>query len=192
MKKAIFGNGGHSREIQSYFDFEVDIFVDDEYVDGNLLPLSKFDVNKHEILVAVSDSQLRKSIISKLPKETIFFSFIHPSAIISGKVNLGKGCFIGPNCILTTNITLGDHSLLNRGNHIGHDCIIGNFFSLMPGSIISGNNEIGNCVYLGANSATREKIKICDEVKIGMNSGVLTDITQSGTYIGTPVKLLKK
>ena len=192
MKKAIFGNGGHSREIQSYFDFEVDIFVDDEYVDGNLLPLSEFDVNKYEILIAVSDSQLRKSIISKLPKETIFFSFIHPSAIISGKVNLGKGCFIGPNCILTTNITLGDHSLLNRGNHIGHDCIIGDFFSLMPGSIISGNNEIGNCVYLGANSTTREKIKICDEVKIGMNSGVLTDITQSGTYIGTPVKLLKK
>lgn len=192
MKKAIFGNGGHSREIQSYFDFEVDIFVDDEYVDGNLLPLSEFDVNKYEILIGVSDSQLRKSIISKLPKETIFFSFIHPSAIISGKVNLGKGCFIGPNCILTTNITLGDHSLLNRGNHIGHDCIIGDFFSLMPGSIISGNNEIGNCVYLGANSTTREKIKICDEVKIGMNSGVLTDITQSGTYIGTPVKLLKK
>lgn len=192
MKKAIFGNGGHSREVQSYFDFEVDIFVDDEYVDANLLPLSEFDVNKYEILIAVSDSQLRKSIISKLPKETIFFSFIHPSAIISGKVNLGKGCFIGPNCILTTNITLGDHSLLNRGNHIGHDCIIGDFFSLMPGSIISGNNEIGNCVYLGANSTTREKIKICDEVKIGMNSGVLTDITQSGTYIGTPVKLLKK
>lgn len=191
-KKAIFGYGGHAREVASYIEEDVTFFVQDEFVEKGCQPISKFNPYTHEMLIAVSDSTLRKKISESLPRDTQFFSFIHPTSIISGKVTLGKGCFVGPNCILTTEISLGNHCLLNRGNQIGHDCVIGDFVSLMPGSIISGNNTIGDEVYFGANSTTREKIKICNNVKIGLNSGVIKDISEPGIYVGTPTKLIKK
>ena len=104
---------------------------------------------------------------------------------------LGEGSFIGAHSVITTNIKLGKHTLLNRGNHIGHDSVIGDYFSAMPGAIVSGNVTIGNNVYMGTNSSVKEKINITDNVIIGLNSGVIKDITQEGTYVGTPVKKIK-
>ena len=191
MKKAVFGNGGHSREVISYFDFDVQVFVDDEYAKGAVLPISLFDPNEYEIMIAISNSKVRESIVKNLPSNTRFFSFVHPSSILSGDIYIEEGCFIGPHCILTTNIKIGKHALLNRGIQIGHDCSIGDFFSAMPGSIISGTNTIGNRVYFGANSTTREKITITNDCTFGLNSGIVKDITEPGTYVGTPSKKIK-
>jgi UDP-3-O-[3-hydroxymyristoyl] glucosamine N-acyltransferase len=80
---------------------------------------------------------------------------------------------------------------LNRGIQIGHDCSIGDFFSAMPGSVISGTNTIGDRVYFGANSTTREKITITNDCTFGLNSGIVKDITEPGTYVGTPSKKIK-
>jgi UDP-3-O-[3-hydroxymyristoyl] glucosamine N-acyltransferase len=61
----------------------------------------------------------------------------------------------------------------------------------MPGSIVSGNVTLGNKVYLGTNSCIREKINICDNVTIGLITGVVKDITQSGVWVGSPIKKIK-
>lgn len=143
-------------------------------------------------MIAVGDSQDRFNIYKKLPKETKYFTYIHPTALIlDDKTEIGEGSFIGAYSILTTNIKIGKHSILNRGNQIGHDCMIGDFFSMMPGSIVSGNVIIGNNVYVGTNSCIREKINICDNVVIGLSSGVVKDIKESGVYVGSPVKKIK-
>lgn len=191
MKKAIFGYGGHAREVIDFLDEPVDIFVDDEYSNNLLKPISKFDPSIYEIMICVGESNLRKKIENSLPKDTKYFSFIHPTTIISDDIVIEEGTYIGPYCILTTNIKLGKHCLLNRGVQIGHDTIIGDFFSAMPGSIISGNCEIGESVYIGSNSSIREKIKIGNDIIIGLNGAVIKNIPNSGTYVGVPVKKIK-
>lgn len=191
MKKAIYGYGGHAREVSNFINEDLTFFVDDEWSNDIARPISSFDPNEFEIIIAVGNSKDRFNILSRLPNNTKFFSFIHPTSIILDNVEIGEGTYIGPFCLVTTNIKLGKHSILNRGNHIGHDCIIGDFFSAMPGSIVSGNVQIGNYVYLGTNASVKEKIKICDDVTIGLNSGVLKDISESGIYVGTPVKKIK-
>jgi UDP-3-O-[3-hydroxymyristoyl] glucosamine N-acyltransferase len=105
-------------------------------------------------------------------------------------VEIGVGSFIGAYSILTTNIKIGSHTLLNRSNHIGHDCIIGDYFSAMPGSIVSGNVHIGNKVYLGTNSSIKEKLTIIDDVLIGLNTGIVKSINKSGTYVGQNTRLI--
>lgn len=192
MKKAIFGYGGHAKEVMCQLT-DLVCFIDDNYYkkENKTLPLSKFDPTEYELLVAIGDSIKRKNIVQKLPRETKFFNFIHPTAQCFGNIKLGIGCFIGANSIITTDVVIGDHCLLNRGNQIGHDCVIGNFLSMMPGAVISGNCEISNCVYFGTNSCVKEKIKICENVVIGLGAGVVRDIKEQGVYIGTPAKRLK-
>jgi sugar O-acyltransferase (sialic acid O-acetyltransferase NeuD family) len=192
MKLAIFGFGGHSKEVAVQINHPVTFFVDDEYIEEGVNPISSFNPEIYKIIVAVSDSQQRKKIVEKLPEDTKFFTFVHPTAILMSKdITIGEGSFIGANSILTTNIQIGKHAILNRGNQIGHDTIIGNFFSAMPGAIVSGNVSIGDRVYFGTNSTVIEKKKISNDVIIGANGVVVNNLIEPGTYVGVPVKKIK-
>ena len=193
MKLALFGYGGHAKEVAAQIGQGVTFFVDDKYSNEVAKPISEFDPSEYFMMVAVSDCIDRSVIVNKLPKETEYFTFIHPTALIlDDEIIIGEGSFIGANSILTTNIQIGNHAILNRGNHIGHDCIIGNYFSAMPGSIVSGNVHIGNGVYLGTNSSVIEKKYLLHDIVIGANSVVIRDITERGTYVGVPAKKIEK
>ena len=192
MKLALFGYGGHAREAACQIEQEVTFFVDDKYANDVAKPISEFNPEEYMMIVAVADSKDRADIVAKLPKETKYFTFIHPSVhIMDDNIQVGVGSFIGANSILTTNIKLGNHALLNRGNHIGHDSVAGDFFSMMPNAVVGGNVTLGDNVYLGSCSNIREKINITSDVLIGMNAAVVKDITENGTYVGVPVKKLK-
>lgn len=188
MKRALIGCGGHAREVMAQMGKKLICFVEDEFLTKESKPMSEFDPKKYKVMVAFGDSKKRFDIIQKLPKETKYFTFIHPTAILMNNVVVGEGSFIGAYSILTTNIILGNHSLLNRGNQIGHDCEIGDYFSMMPGSIVSGNVRIYDCVYMGNNSCIREKLSVHSLTTIGMGSMVISNINDSGTYVGVPAK----
>lgn len=189
MKKALIGFGGHAREVMSQMGEKLTCFVDDQYVVEDTVSLSEFDPSEYSVMIAVADSKSRFDIVQRLSKETKYFSWIHPTALImSNDICIGEGSFIGAYSILTTNIKIGSHAILNRSNHIGHDCKIGDYFSAMPGSIVSGSVKIGDCVYMGSNSSIREKTSIHSRVTIGMNAAVITDIQDSGIYVGVPSK----
>jgi sugar O-acyltransferase (sialic acid O-acetyltransferase NeuD family) len=192
MKKALVGYGGHAKEVMAQMGLNITCFVDDKYLITGTKPLSEFDPKEYSLMVAVADPIDRHNIIQKLPKETKYFTWIHPTALLMGKIEIGEGSFIGAYSILTTNIKVGSHSILNRGNHIGHDCIIGNYFSAMPGSIVSGNVHIGNMVYLGTNSSIIEKKYLAHNIKIGANSVVIRDIKEPGIYAGSPARKILK
>ena len=192
MKRALLGYGGHAREVMFQMGENLPCFVEDNFVCNSTLPLSQFDPKEYKLMVAVGDSTIRKRLVDNLPPSTQFFTFIHETVISSKFYSvIGEGSFIGAYSIITTNVKLGKHTLLNRGNHIGHDSTIGDYFSAMPGAIVSGNVTIGNNVYMGTNSTIKEKINVTDNVTIGLNSGIIKDINQEGIYVGTPAKKIK-
>ena len=195
MARALIGNGGHAKEVMAQMGETLFRFVDDQYYEKNhdpyVLPLSSFNPSEYEVMIAIGDSSVRKNIFKSLPPETRYFTYIHPTAILMDRCFLGTGSFIGANCILTCDIEIGDHSILNRGVQIGHDCKVMDFFTAMPGSILSGDVLVGECFYIGTNSSVREKIKIKNGVTIGMGSCVIKDIKESGTYAGVPSKKIK-
>ena len=196
MKKGIIGAGGFGKEI--YWSLSMRerantvFFVDDEYWnDSNekILPLSSFDSDKYEVVIAIADSYHRERIVNSLPKNTKFFTHIHPTAQIHGDdVEIGPGSIICAGSIITTNVKIGKHAHINLITTIGHDCVIGDYFTTAPGVQISGNEKIGDRVYFGTRSCIKQKLTICDDVIIGMNAGVVKNITEPGTYIGTPAK----
>lgn len=198
MEKVIIGAGGFAREIKKHMgDTSIKFFINNEFWvenDNNIYKLSELDINKHQVIVAVGNPIDRYNIIKKLPYGTKFFTFIHESCIIlSDDIEIGEGSILCAGCILTTNIKIGKHSHLNLQTTIGHDTTVGDFFTTAPGVKISGNCNIGNKVYLGTNSSVREKITICDDVIIGLNSGVVKNINNPGTYGGVPIKeIIKK
>ncbi len=207
MKKiALIGYGAFGREILTNIKRRnLDIFFYGDYNNLNLndieqkhktkcYDISKFDSKKYTALITIADSSERKTIVESLPLNTEYFTYIDKYSIIMDRSNIkiGKGSIICAGTILTTNIELGNFSQLNINTTIGHDSKIENYFTSGPGANISGKCVIGKNCYIGTNSSIKQNVKICDDVIIGMNSGVVKDINVSGIYIGTPAKYLSK
>ncbi|MBA3536775.1 MAG: bifunctional UDP-N-acetylglucosamine diphosphorylase/glucosamine-1-phosphate N-acetyltransferase GlmU [Tatlockia sp.] len=76
--------------------------------------------------------------------------FIDINAIFIGRVSLGKGTRIGPNCLLT-NVTIGENCEI-FANSVLEDCVIANhcqigpFARLRPGTKLAAQCKIGNFV----------------------------------------------
>jgi sugar O-acyltransferase (sialic acid O-acetyltransferase NeuD family) len=193
-KKGIIGAGGFGREVywslSTLERINTVFFVDDKYYDSSdplILPLSEFDPSEYDVIIAIADSNARERMVNSLPENTRYFTFIHPTAQLHDPdIIIGEGSIICAGSIITTNVKIGKHAHINLITTIGHDCIIGDYFTTAPGVQISGNETIGNRVYFGTRSCIKQKLSVCDDVVIGMNAGVVKNITESGTYIGTP------
>lgn len=195
MEKVLIGAGGFAREIRAHMnDFSMKCFVDDQYYkenDDNILPLSKFNTKKYQALVAVGDPRARFDIVQRLPSDTQYFTFIHPTALVMGNdVEIGEGSVICAGVIITTNIKIGKHAHINIQSTIGHDCTIGDYFTTAPGVNISGNCKIFDYIYVGTNAAIRQELTIHSGATIGLNAGVVKHIEDSGIYTGVPAKKL--
>lgn len=200
---AIIGAGGHAREtalllFQSGIDRSAlaGFFVDDQYwsdttIEG--LPLRRmesFEPGRHDAIVAIGDSHVRRAVVECLPPSTRFPSFVHPSVIAPEDLLLTDGVILHAGCIITTNVRLGRHVQLNRGSQVGHDCVLGEFATTAPGAIISGNCSIGDTAYLGAMSCIRERQKIGKGATVGMGAVVVSDVPADATYVGNPARPL--
>ncbi len=185
------GRGGHAREVMMQMGETLPCFVDDLYATEENISLCKFNPEEYEVMVAIGEPKYRHDVVSRLPANTRYFSYTHPTAIIGEDTVIEEGAFIGAYTIITTNVTIGRHAILNRSNHIGHDCVVGDYFSAMPGSVVSGNVTTKEQVYLGTNASIREDIKICSNVTIGMNAAVVKNLTEPGIYAGVPAKKIK-
>lgn len=209
-KIAIFGAGGFAKEvfccisdilranslkdeISRYVLFTVgdEYYFDQKVLGIDVVPLSKLNLDDYEFVIAVGDPHLRKRIVERLPENTEYTTIIHPTAIVSDFVDIGKGVVIAAGCILTCDISIGDHVQLNLKTTIGHDCSIGRFVTIAPGVNVSGNCRIGENVYIGTNSAVRDEIKICNDSIVGMGSVVVKDISEKGIHAGNPARKIK-
>ena len=197
-KIAIIGNGGLSRELQAYFsefDLDYSIYVSDEYYHdsdkNNLFKLSTLDTEENAVIIAISDPIAKENIVESLPDDTEYISFIHPDSVVYSDV--GAGTIVGPKAVITTDITIGKHCLINCSVTIGHDTILGDYCTVNPGAAISGNCTLGNNVFVGSNVSIREKINIVGNTTIGMGAVVVHDITvPHGTYVGVPAIKLEE
>jgi len=195
-KRALVGAGGFAKDVKALIGVrDIPCFVEDDYYNAEkgTLKLSNFNPGEYELLITIADPQARARIAASLPKETVYWSVVHPSAhlLMPDNIYWGVGCVISAMCILVDYIHIGDHCHLNLGTILGHDVAVGNFFTAAPGAGVMGNNVIGDRVYMGTNACTKEKINICDDVIIGLNTGVVKDITEPGVYVGTPARRIK-
>ena len=98
---------------------------------------------------------------------------------------------IAPNAVVSINVELGNHVLINYCASVGHDTKIGDFSSVGPNASIGGCCDIGNGVMIGAGANIKENIKIGDNATIGMGAVVIRNVESGDTVVGVPAKVLE-
>lgn len=147
--------------------------------------------NQVWVVCAVGSAKTRKKIIEKLSQisNVSFATLIDPSVLQSNRVEVGEGSIICAGTILTVDICVGKHVIINLDCTVGHDVMVHDFVTVYPSVNISGNVSVGECTELGTGAQIIQGIKICAEATIGAGAVVVRDIDQAGTYIGVPARL---
>lgn len=142
---------------------------------------------------AIGNSKIRKDIVEKINKFQVkAATIIHPSVLMNKKyVEVGEGSIICASSILTVNIKLGKHVILNLDCTVGHDAILKDFVTVYPSVNISGNCRINECVELGTGTQIIQGKIIGDNTILGAGSVVVRDIEANKTAVGVPAKCIK-
>jgi sugar O-acyltransferase (sialic acid O-acetyltransferase NeuD family) len=209
MKKlAIIGSGDlgtliafHARQQQyTIAGFFNDFRQAGELVDGSLI-LGGIDqvqdcFNKgvfDELMIGIGYKhfEIRKRLFQRFYGQVPFATIIHKDVSIAVSCTIGTGCFILPGCILDNNVRIGDNVLINVGSTIAHDSVVENHSFLSPRVAVAGFVHIGECCNLGINATIIDNITIADNVQVGGGAVVIKNLTESGVYVGNPVRFVR-
>lgn len=143
---------------------------------------------------AVGASKTRKKIIDKIrtiKSDVKYATLIDPSVERSDLVNIGEGTIICAHTILTVNIEIGSHVIINLDCTVGHDAILKDYVTLYPSVNVSGITKIGHCSELGTGMQIIQGKTVGDNSIVGAGSVVVKDIPDNCTAVGSPAKPIK-
>lgn len=141
---------------------------------------------------AVGDTTSRKELSDKAEyiglKPAIL---IHPSVMMSKHVEIGEGSIICCSNIITVNVQIGKHVIINLDCTLGHDVIIKDFVTILPSVNVSGNVTLKEGSNIGTGSAIIQGKEVGQNSIIGAGSVVVKDIPENCTAVGVPAKVVK-
>jgi sugar O-acyltransferase (sialic acid O-acetyltransferase NeuD family) len=211
-KIAVFGAGGFGLEVamlidqinEKSYEWELIGFFDDGVDVGEILngypvlggtkKLNQWD-RELFLVFALGLPEIKKSVFERIQNKNIYYPvLIHPNVVIgkSKYVTIGEGCIITAGNIITTNISIGKHVILNLACTVGHETEIGDFSSFMPTCNISGEVKIGKATFWGTGAKVINRVKVGNNVIIGAGSVVTKDIPDNVTAVGVPARAIKK
>ncbi|MCB2379659.1 acetyltransferase [Hymenobacter sp. BT635] len=147
-----------------------------------------------QVVIAVGNGRSRASIVQRLTSPLLrFATLVHPAIACQPyqHLQIGEGSIIGQGCILTTDIRLGCHVLLNLGCTIGHDAVLEDFCSLMPHANVGGEAHLETGVYLGTNATVINQVRIGARTIVGAGAVAVRDLPADCTAVGVPATVIK-
>lgn len=141
---------------------------------------------------AIGNPIIKKKVVSSLYNSKVTFPIlVHPSVIMSNRVKVDEGTIICAGNIITVNIDIGKHVIINLDCTIGHDANIGDYSTILPSVNVSGHVILEECVNVGTGSAIIQGISVGAKTIIGAGSVVVKDLPSNCTAVGSPAKPIK-
>ncbi len=209
----IFGGGGFAREVAWLVTDINNSLPEDEiwnvigfaenssehvgkFLNGiPIIDLDRIDFNFFETyaVVAIGSPTARERAVKQAQGLGLkFATLIHPNTHMDkNTVQIGAGSVICAGNIFTTNITIGNHVIINLDCTIGHDSLIEDFVTISPGCHLSGYTTIRRGAYLGTGAVTVEKHEIGSNAIVGAGAVVVKNIPANVTAVGIPAKPIK-
>lgn len=159
---------------------------------GSIDKIKEFDNNIFDIFLAIGDNSIRRTIFEKVKRYNFSFpNLVSKYAIVDVNSKMGEANIVCPKVFVGPLSIIGNNNLINTGAIIEHEACIKDHCHLSPLSLVAGRSCINNECFIGAGATIIDKISIVKNVIVGAGSTVIRDISSSGTYAGTPAKLLK-
>ena len=204
----IIGARGFGREVyqtvtitKPYLSREIDVkgFLDDDKsvltgMSGNwpdiIDSVESYSVQEDDVFFcAMGEAKWRKhysDIITE--KGGHFINVYHPTAIISNAAMFGEGCFVGPFCCISPNVSIGDQVIIHAFSNLGHDVSVGSFSTLESYVFMGGGARMGEFSTMHTRSSIIPHKKIGRAATVGIGSVVIRNVPDGVLVYGNPAK----
>jgi sugar O-acyltransferase (sialic acid O-acetyltransferase NeuD family) len=159
---------------------------------GNRAWLDGVDISGLWFVCCIGSPKAREKVVTDLNLRGVHFAVgIHPTVVMSDSVEVGAGSIITAGNILTTNIKIGNHVILNLACTVGHQTLMEDYVTVNPGANISGNVTLRQGSYIGTNATVLEKITVGANSIVGACAVINKDLPANVTAVGVPGKVIK-
>jgi len=195
----IFGCGGHSRSVADVILFNTpgaQLFFVDEYAKPNEKILG-FKLFKKppaidmQTIVAVGDNIQRKKLLESLRESQKIIKVVSRDVYIGARAKIKAGSFIAHRAHIGPLARIGKGVIVNTQAVLDHEVIVNDYSQIAPNVSVGGRTVIGKNVFIGIGAVIIDRLNIADNVIVGANATVVRDITEPGTYVGTPAVRIK-
>jgi sugar O-acyltransferase (sialic acid O-acetyltransferase NeuD family) len=192
----LLGDGGQANEAEAFFSGEVSFrAVSRDYLRGDLVDIENPTEEQRNlpVVAAVGAPALRKRLVEMWPGVS-YETIIAASAQIDESAMVGEGGIIAPNVVVTTEVQIGRHALVNVAASIQHDSVLGDYCTVGPGVRIGGHVKLGDGVLVGIGAIISNNVTVASGVVIAAGAVVPphTNLdTENGVYVGVPTRLVK-
>jgi UDP-3-O-[3-hydroxymyristoyl] glucosamine N-acyltransferase len=166
---------------------EIFYWIKNEASNVKIVTFSEFENLEPDCqgLICSYNLELRSKLLDSIKHQPRRWpSFIHHTAFVSQPEKIGKGVIFYPMTFAGLDVQIGDHSSIAQLGCLSHGCKLGVNVLLGPKVIIGGSSTIGDNVYIGQGSIVRDKVDLCSNLRLAMNSQVSKTLDQPGTYFG--------
>jgi len=143
-----------------------------------------------DFIVAIGDSYTRNRIMSSLEDSSII-TLIHPDAVISRRVTIGKGTVVLAGAVINSDTVVGKGCIISTCASVDHDNSIEDYVHIAVGAHLCGTVRIGKYSWIGAGATISNNIDICEDSFVGAGAVVVKGIYEKGTYVGVPARKIK-
>ncbi|UCG17322.1 MAG: acetyltransferase [Phycisphaerales bacterium] len=204
----IWGCGGMAREINhlceqlgrkvvGFLDERSPLkgtIVDDVPVLGDISDIGPLCDEVAIVCAGVGDPALKKHFAEKTNAAGFQLAgpLVHPAIRLSARSSVQDGSVLCEGVVITVNVHIGRHVVINRNATLGHDAEVGDYVTVSPGANVSGNVRIGEGCFVGTGASIREKIEIGPWAVVGGGAFVKDDVPAGCTVVGVPASVLEQ
>jgi sugar O-acyltransferase (sialic acid O-acetyltransferase NeuD family) len=147
-----------------------------------------------EFIIAIGSPRTKRKVLEKMLAlgKPNFATLIHPSVRLSNTVNIEEGSIICAGSILTADIKVGKHNILNLNVTVGHECEFADYVTIAPMVAVSGNVKLGCLVEVGTGAVIRQGLELAIGSMLGMGGVLTKNIPERMIFAGNPAKKLKE
>lgn len=202
LERVLYGAGGHARvvwDLATALQQPFGLIIDDDSAREGFFghpvvsaqEIEWGEIGPFQFIVGIGMNQVRREKFLSLREEGGDpLKLIHPAAVVSEFVEIGKGSVLNALAAVNAGSRLGENVIINTSASVDHDCTINDHVHICPGVRISGTVTVGEGAFIGVGSSVVNNVRIGAWSFIGAGSVVTSDIPARVKAFGCPARIV--
>lgn len=144
------------------------------------------------VVLAIGNPRARRRIAAGWTSHAVrYATLIHPSVSITGQVVVGDGTIVSAGAVVTTDLRIGQHVIVNVHASIMHDAALEDFATLSPGVTVAGHAIVDYGAEMGTHSCVLPQQRVGRGAVIGAGAVVTSEIPPNTVAMGVPATVTR-
>lgn len=116
---------------------------------------------------------------------------VSPYAHVSRSAVVSSGTIVMHHAVINAEARVGKNCIINTGALVEHESVTGDHCHISTYAILNGRCTVGSRTFIGSHTVLANDVAIAHDSLVSAGSVVLKTLTESGTYIGNPLKRIR-